>query len=104
MITLTVAGKPLQFKIDTGASLSLVSEETYPKLWPNTSLKDSSVKLETYTQEWILCCSSSLLIVGVTWPLKLSFIITTGLSSLSDSLVFPMNGTIILLTYQIMVS
>ena len=47
--TLTVAGKPLQFEIDTGASLSLVSEETYHKLWPNISLQDTSVKLRTYT-------------------------------------------------------
>ena len=46
--TLTVAGKPLQFEIDTGASLSLVSEETYHKLWPNVSLQDTSVKLRTY--------------------------------------------------------
>ena len=49
MVTLTVAGKPLQFEVDTGASLSLVSEATYRELWPNTPLHDSNVSLRTYT-------------------------------------------------------
>ena len=49
VVTLTVAGKPLQFEIDTGASLSLVSEATYHELWPNTPLHDSNVSLRTYT-------------------------------------------------------
>ena len=32
---LTAEGKQLQFKMDTGASLLLVSEETYKEFWPN---------------------------------------------------------------------
>ena len=34
VVTLTVEGKELQFEIDTGASLSLISEETYKEFWP----------------------------------------------------------------------
>ena len=49
VVTLTVGGKSLQFEIDTGASLSLVSEATYRELWPDTPLHDTTVKLKTYT-------------------------------------------------------
>ena len=41
-----------------------------------------------------------LILAGVTWLSKLSIIITTALSLLSDSLVFSTNSTMILLTYQ----
>ena len=37
-VTLTVSGQELCMEIDTGASLSLVSEVTYKKLWPGTPL------------------------------------------------------------------
>ena len=35
--------------IDTGASLSLVSEHTYQELWPTVPLQETSVTLTTYT-------------------------------------------------------
>lgn len=50
-VTLSVAGQKLRMEIDTGASLSLVSEETYTKLWPNKRLLPTSVKLNTYSGE-----------------------------------------------------
>lgn len=43
-------------EIDTGASASIISEETYRKLWTNDqtpTLCESSVKLRTYTGEII---------------------------------------------------
>ena len=46
---LTVDGKQLQFEVDTGASLSLISEETYKEFWPNMPLQDTTINLKTYT-------------------------------------------------------
>ena len=48
-VTLTIEGKSVQMEIDTGASLSLVSEHTYQELWPTASLQKTAVKLKTYT-------------------------------------------------------
>ena len=49
VVTPTVEGKKLLFKINTGASTSLASETTYHELWPNTPLHDTTLKLYTYT-------------------------------------------------------
>ena len=46
---LIVQGKPLKFEIDTGVSVTLISEETYNKQYPNTPLQKSSLTLRTYT-------------------------------------------------------
>ena len=35
--------------IDTGASLSLISEQTYLELWPSATLQQTSIQLKTYT-------------------------------------------------------
>jgi len=48
-VTLSVEGKSVQMEIDTGASLSLVSEQTYKELWPATPLQKTTVKLKTHT-------------------------------------------------------
>ena len=48
-VTLTIEGQPVQMEIDTGASLSLVSEETQQELWPTAVLQKTSVQLKTYT-------------------------------------------------------
>jgi len=48
-VTLSIEGKSVQMKIDTGASLSLVLEQTYKELWPATPLQKITVKLKTYT-------------------------------------------------------
>ena len=49
-------GKELSMEVDTGASLSLMSETTYKKLWESDTLPDlqqTAVKLRTYTGEEI---------------------------------------------------
>ena len=46
---LTVQAKPLKFEIDTGASVTLISEETYNEHCQNTPLQKSSLTLRTYT-------------------------------------------------------
>ena len=48
-VTLTIEGKSVLMDIDTGASLSLVSEHTYQELWPTVPLQETSVILTTYT-------------------------------------------------------
>ena len=48
-VTLTIEGQPVQMEIDTGASLSLVSEETQQELWATAVLQKTSVQLKTYT-------------------------------------------------------
>ena len=44
---------PLTMESDTGASLSLMSETTFHKHWPNRSLQATTRKLRTYTGETI---------------------------------------------------
>ena len=48
-VTLTIESKSVLMDIDTGASLSLVSEHTYQELWPTVPLQKTSVTLTTYT-------------------------------------------------------
>lgn len=56
MVTPIVNGVKLTMKIDTGASLSLISEATYRQTWPSGSIppiQPSSSNLGTYTGERI---------------------------------------------------
>ena len=48
-VTLILEGKSVKMEIDTGASLSLVSEQTYQEIWPSVPLQSTSVNLKTYS-------------------------------------------------------
>ena len=48
-VTVQVNGHQLVMEVDTGASLSLISHETYQRFWPGRSLKASSVNLRIYS-------------------------------------------------------
>ena len=53
---LTVNGTPLQMQVDTGAVVSLISESTYMRVWPQVrrpALEKSGILLRTYTGEGI---------------------------------------------------
>ncbi len=50
-VRLKVNGQTLAMEIDTGASLSIVSEATYQRHWPQQRLSESHVNLRTYTGE-----------------------------------------------------
>ena len=50
-VELRIQGKPLKFEIDTGASVTLISEQTYYEHYQDRPLKKSSLKLKTYTEE-----------------------------------------------------
>ena len=51
VIEFTVNGQPLQMELDTGASISLISEQQYKQLQDASPLEKSSVILRTYTGE-----------------------------------------------------
>ena len=49
----------VKMEVDTGASLSLMAESTFKRLWPGRSLQTSQVRLQTYLKEPIPvmgCC------------------------------------------------
>ena len=46
-----IEGTPLSMEIDTGAAVSLISENTQKELFPDASLDASQVELMTYTGE-----------------------------------------------------
>lgn len=48
---LCVDGQPLTMEVDTGAALSLISEKTYKKMFPEVCLQKSNTVLRTYTEE-----------------------------------------------------
>ena len=50
-IELKVNNKLLQMEVDTGAAVSIISEQTKNRLYPMISLKSPSVVLRTYTGE-----------------------------------------------------
>ena len=50
-VVLTVNGKLLEMELDTGADLSIISEETRKTLLPNLKIHKSTVSLKTYTGE-----------------------------------------------------
>ena len=54
LVTLRINGQDLTMELDTGATLSIVSEKTYQSLFsPDAApeLKTSKAKLKTYTEE-----------------------------------------------------
>ena len=48
-IQLQLNGQHLTMELDTGAAMSLISEETQQKEFPDVVLRPSSVVLKTYT-------------------------------------------------------
>ena len=53
-VTVSVNNVDLNMEVDTGASVSIISEETYSRLWPEgqqPSLQESAITLRTYSGE-----------------------------------------------------
>ncbi len=46
-----VSGKPLTMVLDTGAAVSILSEDTFKKMFPKDRLHPSNLRLKTYTGE-----------------------------------------------------
>jgi len=56
LVTVSINNASLEMEVDTGASVSIISEETYNHLWSQADappLQESSVKLKTYSGEQI---------------------------------------------------
>ena len=50
-VTLEINGKPLEMEIDTGATVSIISEITKKALFPKAKLNQTSLALHTYSAE-----------------------------------------------------
>ena len=53
MTTVATNGVELKMKVDTGASVSIISEHAFNKLWTHNMLplQETTLKLRTYTGE-----------------------------------------------------
>ena len=52
-IIVDIDGRSVSMEIDTGASISIMSQESYKELWPDRDLKESKAKLRTYSGEYL---------------------------------------------------
>ena len=57
-VVVIVDNQQVPMEIDTGAAVSLVSEETYKKLWPHKPLQQATIVLKTYSGEQLQLCGS----------------------------------------------
>lgn len=61
MVTVTINNKEVPMEVDTGATLSVISENTYLSTWAaddRPSLRPSTVLLNTYSGEPLVVCGS----------------------------------------------
>ena len=71
----------VNMEVDTGASLTLMSETTFSGLWPGRSLQPSQVKLQSYLKEPIPvvgCCCVNVDYSGQTCELPLVIVAGSG--------------------------
>ena len=47
-VPVTIDGKEFTMELDTGASVSIISEKLYKQLWPKRRLENSLIRLQTY--------------------------------------------------------
>ena len=51
LVTMQIEGTPLQMEIDTGASMSIMSEKMFRELAPERNIQPSKLYLQTFTGE-----------------------------------------------------
>ena len=71
----------VKFEMDTGATISLMSQKTFRKLWPRRTLKPTEVRLCSYSKEPISlvgCCYVNLVYKGQT-VINMPLLIVQGL-------------------------
>ena len=56
MVKVEINGEMLMMEIDTGAAVSIISEDTYRKKFPKLRLAESALRLATYTTQRIQIC------------------------------------------------
>ena len=57
-VSVSVDGVDVCMELDTGASVSLVSETQYKQLWSGRSLDRSDIRLQTYSKEPLVVIGS----------------------------------------------
>ena len=55
-VSVMIDKQQLLMEVDTGAAVSLVSEETYCHMWPQKSLQQATTVLRTYSGEQLSIC------------------------------------------------
>ena len=87
-VQLGVAGQPLEMEVDTGASLSVISEELYNYLFSAgqaPQLVESGIVLRTYTREEVKpkgSCSVNVCYDGIEYSVRLLVVGGKGLALL----------------------
>ena len=76
-VDLKLNGKLLCMELDTGATISLVSEKTLRQLFPSTTLQPSSTQLHSYSGEPITVVGQVEVNYG-TQTIKLPLIVVSG--------------------------
>ena len=56
VVSVLVNDKPLEMELDTGAAVSIISEDTHQSKFPGVPLQKASVKLKTYTGQTMEVC------------------------------------------------
>lgn len=61
LITLKVEGRALEFEVDSGAAVTVISQETYRRTWPNKPppLQKEDMTLQTWTGEGLRVLGSA---------------------------------------------
>ena len=59
LIELSINGTPITMTLDTGASISIISEKTYKTQLPHLRLHKSDILLRTYTGETLTICGEN---------------------------------------------
>ena len=57
-VPVSVGGVQVSMELDTGASVSIVSEDLYKQYWPGRSLDSSTIKLQTYSKQLLVIVGS----------------------------------------------
>ena len=71
----------VSMEVDTGASVSLMSECTFRRLWPQRELHPSKVRLHTYSKDPLSvlgCCSVNIGYLGQTAKMPLQIVAGSG--------------------------
>ena len=50
-VPVQIDGRDVEMELDTGASVSVMSEKLYKQLWPGRSLSTTPIRLQTYSKQ-----------------------------------------------------
>ena len=53
VVSVMMNSKSVNMELDTGAAVSLISQDTYRQYWPQLELEESNTQLKTYSGEFL---------------------------------------------------